>query len=93
MSRFPADAKFWAAAQALMSEDHNYIRYREHLAKAQSPKLPYLGVYLTDLTMLSDARKGNSEERESAMSRIAREFLDTVTAAQYKLELKVRVQR
>ncbi|KAJ1883224.1 Ras guanine nucleotide exchange factor bud5 [Coemansia sp. RSA 486] len=37
-----------------MSSDHNYANYREMLRRSQPPLLPFLGLYLTDLTFLED---------------------------------------
>ncbi|KAJ1845286.1 hypothetical protein LPJ73_004903 [Coemansia sp. RSA 2703] len=37
-----------------MDSDHNYANYRELLRKSQPPLLPFLGLYLTDLTFLED---------------------------------------
>ncbi|KAJ1822634.1 Ras guanine nucleotide exchange factor bud5 [Coemansia sp. RSA 2598] len=37
-----------------MNSDHNYANYRELLRKSQPPLLPFLGLYLTDLTFLED---------------------------------------
>jgi len=39
----------------LMSQDNNWQRYRQVLKKEAPPSIPYLGVYLTDLTFLDDA--------------------------------------
>lgn len=37
-----------------MNPDHNYANYRATLKKSQPPFLPFLGMYLTDLTFLED---------------------------------------
>ncbi|KAI7826270.1 ras guanine nucleotide exchange factor domain-containing protein [Kickxella alabastrina] len=37
-----------------MDPDRNYANYREMLRKSQPPLLPFLGLYLTDLTFLDD---------------------------------------
>jgi len=41
---------------AIMSDQH-YESYREHLHSIDPPVLPYLGVYLTDLTFIEDGNK------------------------------------
>jgi hypothetical protein len=40
---------------ALMSQENNWKLYRECLGSEDPPCIPYLGVYLTDLTFLDDA--------------------------------------
>ncbi|KAJ2869983.1 Ras guanine nucleotide exchange factor bud5, partial [Coemansia aciculifera] len=37
-----------------MDPDHNYANYRAILRRSQPPLLPFLGLYLTDLTFLED---------------------------------------
>eukprot|EP00004_Rigifila_ramosa_P019438 TRINITY_DN4931_c0_g1_i1.p1 TRINITY_DN4931_c0_g1~~TRINITY_DN4931_c0_g1_i1.p1 ORF type:complete len:1115 (+),score=338.09 TRINITY_DN4931_c0_g1_i1:272-3346(+) len=39
---------------ALMSADRSYAKFREHLHSINPPCIPYLGVYLTDLTFIED---------------------------------------
>ena len=39
----------------LMSQENNWERYRNVLGSEDPPCIPYLGVYLTDLTFLDDA--------------------------------------
>ena len=39
----------------LMSQENNWQRYRQCLRSENPPCIPYLGVYLTDLTFLDDA--------------------------------------
>eukprot|EP00026_Physarum_polycephalum_P001215 Phypoly_transcript_01216.p1 GENE.Phypoly_transcript_01216~~Phypoly_transcript_01216.p1 ORF type:complete len:1095 (+),score=164.79 Phypoly_transcript_01216:391-3285(+) len=41
-----------------MASAKNYTQYREHLQKAQLPVLPYLGVYLSDLTFIEEGNPG-----------------------------------
>ena len=69
-----------------MSEASNYKVYREHLAKCGLPKLPYLGVFLTDLTMTNDAKKSNENERQSAMAKMYKLFIDMVRGSSYPPE-------
>jgi hypothetical protein len=41
----------------LMSPNSNYTKFRNHLHKEISPPcIPYLGVYLSDLTFLEDGK-------------------------------------
>ena len=44
--------------QTLLSRDNNFKNYRAALRLVQPPLLPYLGVYLTDLTFID---QGNSD--------------------------------
>ena len=41
--------------QELMSQENNWQKYRQSLGSEDPPLIPYLGVYLTDLTFLDDA--------------------------------------
>ena len=41
--------------QELMSQENNWQKYRQSLGSGDPPCIPYLGVYLTDLTFLDDA--------------------------------------
>mmetsp|Transcript_5456 Transcript_5456/g.16679 ORF Transcript_5456/g.16679 Transcript_5456/m.16679 type:complete len:1010 (+) Transcript_5456:72-3101(+) len=42
------------ALKKLMSTDNNYGAYRERLATSSPPLLPYIGIFFTDLTFISD---------------------------------------
>merc|ERR1712097_137910 len=58
----PAEAiAQYDALQALVSIDGNREAYRHALLSATPPCIPYLGVYLTDLTFIED---GNKDEVE-----------------------------
>jgi RasGEF domain len=41
----------------LMTRDENFKRFREHLHNVDPPCIPYLGVYLTDLTFIEEGNK------------------------------------
>ncbi|RAL03245.1 Ras-GEF domain-containing protein, partial [Aspergillus ibericus CBS 121593] len=43
-----------ADMQSLMSSERNFAKYRDTLRGASLPCIPFLGVYLTDLTFLTD---------------------------------------
>lgn len=43
--------------QTLMSREKNFAAFREHLSSINPPAIPYLGVYLTDLTFIGDGNK------------------------------------
>eukprot|EP01087_Luapelamoeba_hula_P024732 TRINITY_DN951_c0_g1_i2.p1 TRINITY_DN951_c0_g1~~TRINITY_DN951_c0_g1_i2.p1 ORF type:complete len:1420 (+),score=271.34 TRINITY_DN951_c0_g1_i2:114-4373(+) len=47
--------KAYEQIQALMSREKNFKVFREHLHSVDPPCIPYLGVYLTDLTFIEDA--------------------------------------
>lgn len=40
--------------RALIASTRNFVRYREALHAANPPCIPFLGVYLTDLTFIED---------------------------------------
>jgi len=51
-------SKHWFEnAMNLMQTEGSYRNYREALRTARTPVLPYLGVYLTDLTFIEDGNK------------------------------------
>lgn len=72
-----------------MAEDRGYFAYREHFMKTGHPKIPYLGVYLTDLTMLYEAKRNNERERAAIMGKMISEFCEIVAESSYKLDVKV----
>eukprot|EP00008_Paramoeba_atlantica_P002026 CAMPEP_0201502282 /NCGR_PEP_ID=MMETSP0151_2-20130828/84050_1 /ASSEMBLY_ACC=CAM_ASM_000257 /TAXON_ID=200890 /ORGANISM="Paramoeba atlantica, Strain 621/1 / CCAP 1560/9" /LENGTH=875 /DNA_ID=CAMNT_0047895863 /DNA_START=103 /DNA_END=2730 /DNA_ORIENTATION=- len=51
----------YKALEKLLAHAHTYKKYREHLHKITPPCVPYLGVYLTDLTFVLD---GNPDRVE-----------------------------
>eukprot|EP01124_Arcella_intermedia_P031671 TRINITY_DN7215_c0_g3_i1.p1 TRINITY_DN7215_c0_g3~~TRINITY_DN7215_c0_g3_i1.p1 ORF type:complete len:724 (+),score=135.44 TRINITY_DN7215_c0_g3_i1:79-2250(+) len=44
----------YSQLKATLAQDHNYKTYRDVLKEVNPPCLPYLGVFLTDLTFLED---------------------------------------
>jgi hypothetical protein len=49
-----------------MSEEENHKSVREHLSSTRLPCIPYLGMYLTDLTYLELATTdANTDTREA----------------------------
>ena len=44
---------------AIMSRDKSYKLFRSYLHTANPPCIPYLGMYLTDLTFIEDGNKDN----------------------------------
>ncbi|KAL6054788.1 Son of sevenless 1 [Balamuthia mandrillaris] len=49
--------KAYEDIKELMSRHNNYKVFREHLHNVDPPCIPYLGVYLTDLTFIEDGNK------------------------------------
>jgi hypothetical protein len=49
--------KKYQELQTLMSREQNFQKFREHLHSVDPPCIPYLGVYLTDLTFIEDGNK------------------------------------
>lgn len=55
MDDLPAASKQeWEELQAKISADNNSRIYREMLRQATLPVMPYLGLYLTDITFIED---------------------------------------
>lgn len=50
--------------QAVMCRDQNFKSFRAHLHSSDPPCIPYLGVYLTDLTFIED---GNNDELKGGL--------------------------
>lgn len=51
----------WALVQEKMSTDNNSRTYRDLLHQATPPVMPYLGLYLTDITFIEDGNPDNIE--------------------------------
>eukprot|EP01087_Luapelamoeba_hula_P017333 TRINITY_DN5450_c0_g1_i1.p1 TRINITY_DN5450_c0_g1~~TRINITY_DN5450_c0_g1_i1.p1 ORF type:complete len:869 (+),score=118.69 TRINITY_DN5450_c0_g1_i1:158-2764(+) len=45
----------WMEAKDSMSREQNYKNFRSQIAQRSPPCLPYLGIYLTDLTFVTDS--------------------------------------
>jgi hypothetical protein len=43
--------------QQVMAREKNFQNFRAHLHQVDPPCIPYLGVYLTDLTFIEDGNK------------------------------------
>jgi hypothetical protein len=49
--------KKYEQIHALMARDKNFGKFRDHLHSVDPPCIPYVGVYLTDLTFIEDGNK------------------------------------
>ena len=56
--------KIFDDAKELLSATGSYRRLRTALHRVEGPALPYMGVYLTDLTFIED---GNRDETEDGL--------------------------
>ena len=54
--------KRYEEVQNIMSREKNFQNFRAHLHKADPPCIPYLGLYLTDLTFIEDGNKDFIQE-------------------------------
>lgn len=52
----------WETIQKATDSQRNFAEYRQRLKKANAPCLPFLGIYLTDMTFIDD---GNPDCRTS----------------------------
>lgn len=50
----------WGEVEVLCSNEKSYRNYREALKMADRPCVPYIGMYLTDLTFIEDGNPNNS---------------------------------
>jgi len=50
----PKYLELFQALQTLCSSEQNYKAFRAHLRSVELPCIPYLGMYLTDLTFIED---------------------------------------
>lgn len=55
--------KKYEEVQNIMSREKNFQNFRAHLHKADPPCIPYLGLYLTDLTFIEDGNKDTIQVR------------------------------
>lgn len=53
----PKYMQMFNSMMALTSSSQNYKSYREHVASIQGPSIPYIGVYLRDLTFVEDGNE------------------------------------
>ena len=58
--------ELWRRTQESLSKEANWKKFREVLAQCDPPCIPYLGVYLTDLTFIEDGNKDEVEVAEAA---------------------------
>eukprot|EP01134_Creolimax_fragrantissima_P007957 CFRG7957T1 len=84
-------SKKFEQLQNTMAEEHNYRVYRETLKRAAYPKIPYLGVYLTDITMTSDAFKNADEEKHLVVSKLVQEFRQSVAESKYNSSINIEI--
>jgi hypothetical protein len=54
----------------VISSKQSYRRYRQALHRAQPPVLPYLGVYLTDLTFISESNSDFTQDKVNFLKMI-----------------------
>lgn len=64
----PEYEEHWRALTAFMSFDHNYHKYRDALKGTQPPVVPYMGLYLQDLTFIDDGNRSLVGEHESLVN-------------------------
>eukprot|EP01088_Endostelium_zonatum_P008719 TRINITY_DN21878_c0_g1_i1.p1 TRINITY_DN21878_c0_g1~~TRINITY_DN21878_c0_g1_i1.p1 ORF type:complete len:694 (+),score=167.19 TRINITY_DN21878_c0_g1_i1:80-2161(+) len=50
----PKTNETFQGLRELLSREHNFVNFRAHLHTCNPPCIPYLGVYLTDLTFIED---------------------------------------
>lgn len=57
----PRTMQQWASVKQAMSQDGNWKGYRARLEQCGTPCLPYLGVFLSDLTFVEEGNPDNIE--------------------------------
>jgi len=55
----PKSVEAFEVLKKLMSSDGNFEAFRTALHSESPPSIPYLGMYLTDLTFIEDGNPGN----------------------------------
>jgi len=58
----PEEMAVYQEYEALMSPNGSFARYREHLSHVNPPCIPFLAVYLSDLTFIDEGNSGTSPE-------------------------------
>eukprot|EP01102_Stenamoeba_stenopodia_P001613 TRINITY_DN1144_c0_g1_i1.p1 TRINITY_DN1144_c0_g1~~TRINITY_DN1144_c0_g1_i1.p1 ORF type:complete len:605 (-),score=138.63 TRINITY_DN1144_c0_g1_i1:105-1919(-) len=53
----PKYMQMFNSMMSLTSSSQNYKAYREHVASIQGPSIPYIGIYLRDLTFVEDGNE------------------------------------
>jgi len=56
-------ARLYQSLHEFVSSDGKFKVYRGHLKKTETPLIPYLGIFLTDLTMIHDTNKDLIEDK------------------------------
>ncbi|XP_051789213.1 ras-specific guanine nucleotide-releasing factor RalGPS2 isoform X3 [Erpetoichthys calabaricus] len=83
----------------LMSKENNYQRLREYVGSlSMTPCIPYLGIYLSDLTYIDSAYPSTgsileNEQRSNLMNNILRIISDLQRSCQYDIPLLPHVQK
>eukprot|EP00042_Codosiga_hollandica_P034671 m.245673 g.245673 ORF g.245673 m.245673 type:complete len:520 (-) comp54470_c0_seq30:95-1654(-) len=85
----PKESERYQKLQQLMSKDENFTSVRRHLSSCGLPCLPYLGMYLTDLSYISSAFSG--EDRVLKTNQIIDEvFSFKAVAYQFRVDEALR---
>lgn len=59
----PENVALWDKIAHLMKPEGNYKEYRQYLASLRPPCIPYIGLYLSDLTFIEDGNPDNLDSR------------------------------
>jgi son of sevenless len=71
----PKYLESFQALQALCSSEQNYKQFRAHIRSVELPCIPYLGMYLTDLTFIED---GNPNTHGNLINFFKRQLVSEV---------------
>ncbi|XP_075038335.1 ras-specific guanine nucleotide-releasing factor RalGPS2 isoform X7 [Mixophyes fleayi] len=83
----------------VVSKEDNYIRLREYINSLKmTPCIPYLGIYLSDLTYIDSAYPSTgsileNEQRSNLMNNILRIISDLQQSCEYEIHLLPHVQK
>ncbi|XP_064416518.1 ras-specific guanine nucleotide-releasing factor RalGPS2 isoform X2 [Latimeria chalumnae] len=83
----------------LIAKDDNYKRLRDYIGSLKmTPCIPYLGIYLSDLTYIDSAYPSTgsileSEQRSNLMNNILRIISDLQQSCEYDIQLLPHVQK
>ncbi|XP_006635138.2 ras-specific guanine nucleotide-releasing factor RalGPS2 isoform X3 [Lepisosteus oculatus] len=83
----------------LMSKEDNYKRLREYISSlSMTPCIPYLGIYLSDLTYIDSAYPSTgsileNEQRSNLMNNILRIISDLQRSCEYDIPVLPHVQK
>jgi len=64
----PEHVALWDKIADMMNPEGNYRKYRSYLASVKPPCIPYIGLYLTDLTFIEEGNEDHVDGRKDLIN-------------------------